>query len=398
MQSISSARNPAAPRKFFSNAREVGVFQCLRASTLLGSIRIPSRSTIRPRIFISLHRNCNFDSLRSLKLHKEVIHQCLVCLPSSVECDQVPHGSVHMHLGCRSRFKNWLLQPVSRFPPYQVKLRQVSRTRFRDTQHRLVWHILEEASWFTSIPARGNDVLLPMTMQYCIVPAKVHYIKPPLLIYTLILKSHNSVVVNPRPRPLCSHLNIQRYEIPQGSRIQQGSNWAPIYMYYHDNWFGYHTFRVVDFRCISLQVMHTSVVLPHFPLYGQQAPFRVSIHSPRSRGSSNMFLKLHPSQQACFTYHSLMSNPSRIASLLSRKVVKASFESQTRISTWSLIIESTLSSFKNVLYQLPSTGGSSRSEAPRGIHPWLQANHQQSESLSFHLCKYLIPWVWCLGL
>ncbi|KAG5731855.1 hypothetical protein E4T56_gene13820 [Termitomyces sp. T112] len=66
--SISSARNPAAPRKFFSNAREVGVFQRSRASTLLGSIRIPSRSTIRPRIFISLHRNCNFDSLRSLSI------------------------------------------------------------------------------------------------------------------------------------------------------------------------------------------------------------------------------------------------------------------------------------------------------------------------------------------
>ncbi|KAH0578941.1 hypothetical protein H2248_003124 [Termitomyces sp. 'cryptogamus'] len=111
-----------------------------------------------------------------------------------------------------------------------------------------------------------------------------------------------------------------------------------------------------------------------------------------------MFLKLCPSWQARFTYHSLTSNPLRIASLLSRKVVKASFESQTCVYTQSLIIESTPSSFKNVLYQLPSTGRSSRSEAPRRIHPRLQANHQQSELPSFHLRKYLIPWVWCLGL
>ncbi|KAH0581154.1 hypothetical protein H2248_012280 [Termitomyces sp. 'cryptogamus'] len=111
-----------------------------------------------------------------------------------------------------------------------------------------------------------------------------------------------------------------------------------------------------------------------------------------------MFLKLRPSWQARFTYHSLTSNPLCIASLLSRKVVKASFESPTHVSTRSLIIESTLSSFKNVLYQLPSTGRSSHSEVPRGIHPRLQANHQQSESPSFHLHKYLIPWVWCLGL
>ncbi|KAH0578548.1 hypothetical protein H2248_003695 [Termitomyces sp. 'cryptogamus'] len=82
-----------------------------------------------------------------------------------------------------------------------------------------------------------------------------------------------------------------------------------------------------------------------------------------------MFLKLRPSWQAHFTYHSLTSNPSRIASLLSRKVVKASFESQTRVSTQSLIIESTPSSFKNVLYQLPSTGVKRQGEFIPGYKP-----------------------------
>ncbi|KAG5719449.1 hypothetical protein E4T56_gene20601 [Termitomyces sp. T112] len=160
---ISSARNPAAPRKFFSNAREVGVFQHSRASTLLGSIQIPSRSTICPRIFISLHRNCNFDSLRSLKLRKEVIHQCLVCLPLSMECDQAPCRSVHMHLGHRSRFENWLLQPVSRFPPYQVKLGRVSRTRFRDTQHHLLLRKVVKASFKSQTRVSTQSLIIEST-------------------------------------------------------------------------------------------------------------------------------------------------------------------------------------------------------------------------------------------